>query len=108
VAIDGGRLLRSDSMTSFTEVSQVLLIEVDEGIGELQAELAERGLRPQRSDRALLVQIETDATYDAVRDAIADLGLPLNRLEQRRRHVEELFHDNDHDHENEEEARRDR
>ncbi|HEX9540592.1 MAG TPA: ABC transporter ATP-binding protein [Streptosporangiaceae bacterium] len=94
VAIDGGRLLRSDSMTSFTQVSQVLLIEVDEGIGELQAELAERGLRPQRSDRALLVQIETDATYDAVRDAIADLGLPLNRLEQRRRHVEELFHDN--------------
>jgi ABC-2 type transport system ATP-binding protein len=104
VAIDGGRLLRSDSMTSFTQVSQVLLIEVDEGIGVLQAELAERGLRPQRSDRALLVQIETDATYDAVRDAIADLGLPLNRLEQRRRHVEELFHDN----ENEEEARRDR
>src|SRR5450631_1037698 len=102
VAIDGGRLLRSDSMASFTQVSQVLLIEVDEGIGELQAELAERGLRPQRSDRALLVQIETDATYDAVRDAIADLGLPLNRLEQRRRHVEELFHDN------EEEARRDR
>jgi ABC-2 type transport system ATP-binding protein len=106
VAIDGGRLLRSDSMTSFTQVSQVLLIEVDEGIAVLQAELAERGLRPQRSDRALLVQIETDATYDAVRDAIADLGLPLNRLEQRRRHVEELFHDNDH--ENEEEARRDR
>src|SRR5712692_2531885 len=94
VVIDGGKLLRSDTMTSFTQVSQVLLIEVDEGIGVLEAELAERGLRPQRSDRALLVQIETDATYDAVRDAIADLGLPLNRLQQRRRHVEELFHDN--------------
>src|SRR6266849_8849990 len=94
VVIDGGRLLRSDTMTSFTQVSQVLVVEVDEGLPELQAELAERGLRPQRSDRALLVQIETDATYDAVRDAIADLGLPLNRLEQRRRHVEELFHDN--------------
>ena len=34
-----------------------------------------------------------DATYDIVRDAIADLGLPLNRLEQRRSRVEELFHD---------------
>ena len=32
-------------------------------------------------------------TYDAVRDAVADLGLPLNRLEQRRRRVEELFRD---------------
>src|ERR1039457_5831970 len=102
VAIDGGRLLRSDSMTSFTQASQVLAIEVEEGTDRLAARAAPRGLRPQRSDRALLVQIETDATYDAVRDAIGDLGLPLNRLEQRRRHVEELFHDN------EEEARRDR
>ena len=43
--------------------------------------------------RALLVRLAGDATYDAVRDAIADLGLPLNRLEQRRRRVEELFRD---------------
>ena len=91
VAIDGGRLLRADTMTSFTQVSQVLVIEVDEGVAELQAELAARGLRPERDERALLVQIETDATYDMVRDAVADLGLPLNRLEQRRRHVAELF-----------------
>jgi ABC-2 type transport system ATP-binding protein len=95
VAIDGGRLLRADTMTSFTQVSQVLVIEVDEGTAELEAELAVRGLRPQRDGRALLVQIEADATYDVVRDAVADLGLPLNRLEQRRRHVEELFHDHE-------------
>ncbi len=95
VAIDGGRLLRADTMTSFTQVSQVLVIEVDEGVAELQAELAARGLRPQRDARALLVQIDSDATYDTVRDAVADLGLPLNRLEQRRRHVAELFTDNE-------------
>jgi ABC-2 type transport system ATP-binding protein len=93
VAIDGGRLLRADTMTSFTQISQVLVIEVDEGTGKLQAELTARGLRPQQDERALLVQIEGDATYDTVRDAIADLGLPLNRLEQRRSRVEELFHD---------------
>jgi ABC-2 type transport system ATP-binding protein len=28
-----------------------------------------------------------------VRDAIADLGLPLNRMEQRRHRIEELFRD---------------
>ncbi len=95
VAIDGGRLLRADSMTSFTQVSQVLLIEVDEGTGDLEAALAARGLRPRRHERALLVQIDSDATYDMVRDAVADLGLPLNRLEQRRRRVDELFRDND-------------
>jgi ABC-2 type transport system ATP-binding protein len=93
VVIDGGKLLRSDAMTSFTQVSQVLLIEVDEGAAELVAELARRGLEPRRSGRGLLVRIEGDATYNAVRDAVADLGLPLNRLEQQRRRVEELFRD---------------
>ena len=95
VVIDGGKLLRSDVMTSFTQVSQVLLIEVDEGTAELTAELARRGLAPRRSGRGLLVGIADDATYDQVRDAVADLGLPLNRLEQQRRRVEELFRDND-------------
>ena len=91
IAIDGGRLLRADSMTSFTQVSQVLVVEVDEGREDLAAELAARGLAPRPDGRALLVQIGSDATYDQVRDAVADLGLPLHRLEQRRRRVEELF-----------------
>jgi ABC-2 type transport system ATP-binding protein len=64
---------------------------VDEGIAELAAELAARGLRPRQEERALLVQIASAATYDEVRDTVADLGLPLHRLEQRRRRVEELF-----------------
>jgi len=95
VVIDGGKLLRSDTMTSFTQASQVLMIEVDEGTAELATELAGRGLAPRRSGRGLLVRIEDDATYDLVRDAVADLSLPLNRLEQQRRRVEELFRDND-------------
>jgi ABC-2 type transport system ATP-binding protein len=93
IAIDSGRLLRSDSMTSFTQISQVLLVEVDEGTALLETELATRGLQPHRDERALLVQIASGETYDTVRDAVADLGLPLNRLEQRRRRVEELFRD---------------
>jgi ABC-2 type transport system ATP-binding protein len=76
-----------------TVASQVLMIEVDEGSDQLRDELARRGLDPRPYERALLVRLERDATYDAVRDAVADLGLPLNRLEQQRRHVEELFRD---------------
>jgi ABC-2 type transport system ATP-binding protein len=93
VAIDAGRLLRADTITSMTQVSQVLLIEVDEGSDRLLAELARRGLEPRPYERAVLVRLDGDATYDAVRDAVADLGLPLNRLEQRRRRIEELFRD---------------
>jgi ABC-2 type transport system ATP-binding protein len=93
VAIEAGRLLRADTITSMTQVSQVLLIEVDEGSEQLLAELGRRGLEARRYQRSLLVGLEDDATYDIVRDAIADLALPLNRLEQRRRRVEELFQD---------------
>jgi ABC-2 type transport system ATP-binding protein len=91
VAIEAGRLLRSATMSSFTRASQVLAIEVDEGADLLAAELSSRGLSPVRNERELLVLITGDETFDAVRDAVAGLGLPLSRMEQRRHRVEELF-----------------
>jgi ABC-2 type transport system ATP-binding protein len=103
VAVDGGRLLRADSITSFTQASQVLAVEVEEGLAQLQAELAARGVSatPQAATslagtsqvRTLLVPLGGDDTYDVVRDCVAALALPLCRLEQRRHQVEELFRD---------------
>jgi ABC-2 type transport system ATP-binding protein len=91
VAIDGGRLLRADTISSVTKASQVLLVEVDEGLDQLQAELARRGLAGVPYQRGLLVQLTGPDAYDAIRDAVADLGLPLSRMEQRRHRIEELF-----------------
>jgi ABC-2 type transport system ATP-binding protein len=93
VAIEAGQLLRADTIDSFTKASQTLLIEVEEGGEALQKELARRGLRARPFQRALLVPIAGDHTYDAVRDSVAALGLPLSRLEQRRHRVEEIFRD---------------
>jgi ABC-2 type transport system ATP-binding protein len=93
VALDGGRLLRADTISSFTRSSEFLLVEVDEGKDLLLAELTSRGLEPVAYQRGLLVQMEGEASFDVVRDAVADLGLPLNRLEQRRHRLEELFSD---------------
>ena len=105
VAIDGGRLLRAASITSFTQASQVLAVEVEEGLARLQAELAARGLAGTIQSGTiqsgtiqsgtLLVPLHGDGTYDIVRDAVADLALPLCRLEQRRHQVEELFRDDE-------------
>ena len=95
VAIEAGRLLRADTMDSFTRASQTLLIEVEEGTDALLEELARRGLHARPYQRALLVPIAGDDTYDAVRDSVAALGLPLSRLEQRRHQVEEIFRDDD-------------
>ena len=93
VAIEGGRLLRADTITSFTQASQVLAVEVEEGLAQLQRELETRGLTATLAQRTLLVPLGGDGTYDVVRDAVADLALPLSRLEQRRHQVEELFRD---------------
>jgi ABC-2 type transport system ATP-binding protein len=107
VAIEAGRLLRADTIDSFTKASQLLVVEVEEGLARLEQELTRRGLAPRAYKHSLLVPIGgdgahdthdspgTDATYDVVRDAVADLGLPLSRLERRRHHVEELFRDED-------------
>jgi ABC-2 type transport system ATP-binding protein len=93
VAIDSGRLLRHASIASFTEHSQVLAVEVEEGADALAARLAERGHHVTFDDRALLLHLSGEDLYDLVRDLVVDLGLRLNRLEQRRHRVEELFAD---------------
>jgi ABC-2 type transport system ATP-binding protein len=91
VAIESGRLLRADTITSFTKASQVLAVEVEEGLAQLQRELQARGLAATVAHQTLLVPLDGDDTYDVVRDAVADLALPLCRLERRRHQVEELF-----------------
>jgi ABC-2 type transport system ATP-binding protein len=91
VAIDGGRLLRADSIRSITQASPVVLVEVDEGLAELRAELVRRGLRSVSYERGILVEVDDPQAYDVIRDAVADLGLPLTRMVQRRHRIEELF-----------------
>src|SRR3954470_24248039 len=84
VAIDAGRLLRAAPLGSFTERTGVLAVEVEEGESDLAAALVARGLQAVADGRTVLVAIEDDRPYDIGRDAVADLGLPLAPLEQRR------------------------
>jgi ABC-2 type transport system ATP-binding protein len=91
VAIDGGRLLRSANLTDMTTATDVLAIEVIEGSDLLEARLAENGLPAQREGRLLLVELKSPDTYDQILTAVAELDLPLHRLDQRRHRVAELF-----------------
>src|SRR5205807_9641607 len=86
-----GRLLRSSAIDALTERSQVLAVEVREGTDELAKRLAESGIEARRDHRVLLVELADDQTYETIRDAVADLGLGLVRLEQRRHSIEDLF-----------------
>jgi ABC-2 type transport system ATP-binding protein len=99
VIIDSGRLLRASSTAEFTRVTQVLAVEVsDLGDGAARDRVAERladaGLRVRPDGALLEIDIVDDDTYDVVRDATADLGVGLVRMEQRRHRMEDVFRDN--------------
>jgi ABC-2 type transport system ATP-binding protein len=91
VIIDGGRLLRSQAVAAFTEVSGVLAVEVAEDMDKLGNRLTQAGLRVHPDGRLLLIDIADETTYDVVRDCVADLGLALVRMENRRHRIEEVF-----------------
>ena len=91
VAIEGGRLLRADRISAMTTASDVLAVEVSEGTAELAGALAALGLPVRRDGRVLLVPVADDAAYDRILRAVAELDLPLHRLDQRRHRVAELF-----------------
>ncbi|MEV4757400.1 ABC transporter ATP-binding protein [Micromonospora sp. NPDC049559] len=91
VAIDGGRLLRADNISAMTSATDVLAVEVSEGTDELAARLAALELPVRRDGRLLLVPLAEERTYDLILTAVAELDLPLHRLDQRRHRVAELF-----------------
>jgi ABC-2 type transport system ATP-binding protein len=91
VAIEGGKLLRADRISAMTEASDVLAVEVSEGTDELAAALTSLSLPVTRDGRLLLVPLDAEDTYDRILRAVADLDLPLHRLDQRRHRVAELF-----------------
>ncbi|MEV0274445.1 ABC transporter ATP-binding protein [Hamadaea sp. NPDC050747] len=91
VAIDGGRLLRADSVATMTTVSDVLAVEVSEGQPELAAALRAQGLPVREESHLILVPLSGDGTYDQIIGEVARLDLPLHRLDLRRHRIAELF-----------------
>jgi ABC-2 type transport system ATP-binding protein len=93
VAIEGGRLLRSAPLHEFVEQTGTLAVEVDEGAAVLAERLTADGLEVVVDGRAVLVAVADQRPFDLVRDAVADLELPLVRIEPRRHRLEDLFRD---------------
>jgi ABC-2 type transport system ATP-binding protein len=84
-------------MAAFTAETGILTVEVEDGRDALAAGLAGRGLRVLeslgRADRTVRIALDGGAPFDIVRDTVADLGLPLVRMEHGRHSLEDLFRD---------------
>ncbi|NAS25545.1 ATP-binding cassette domain-containing protein [Herbidospora sp. NEAU-GS84] len=91
IVIDAGQLLRSSAIGELTQASQVISVEVEEGLEKLAARLTETGETVVVEGRSLTVQVRADETYDLLRDAVVDLDLNLVRLEQRHARIEDVF-----------------
>ena len=93
VVIDAGRLLRHSSTASVTAESPTVIVEVDGDNTALHARLSDAGITAQSDGRLLRVDAADETAYDVVRDAVAELGLGLVRMERQRHRMTELFTD---------------
>jgi ABC-2 type transport system ATP-binding protein len=91
IVIDAGRLLRSSAIAEFTQATQTVTVEVDEGTQPLAERLTADGQSVTQHGRLLVVKVTGQETFDAIRDAAVDLDLCLIRLEQGRHRIEDVF-----------------
>ena len=91
--LDAGRLVVSGSTSGLLERTGVLTVDVGPEPDRLVSFLTGRGLSAVASEGTVDVQVQDDADVDRVRDAIADLGLPLHRMTSRATSLDDVFLD---------------
>jgi ABC-2 type transport system ATP-binding protein len=91
VVIDGGRLLRHSTTASVTANTTLVTVEVAGDQDALHARLTKAGIAVQSDGKLLHVDVGEDTAYDIVRDAVAELGLGLVRIERQRHRMTEIF-----------------
>ena len=93
VMLDAGRLVADAPTTSLLQQTGTVTVDVGPaGVPEVTAALAARGLAVTTDDLATVeVTVSTDADLDAIRDVVADLGLPLHRLTNRLTSLDDVF-----------------
>jgi ABC-2 type transport system ATP-binding protein len=90
VIVEGGEVVHAGTLADLGGGREGLVVEVDERPEELAARLAARGIQA-KVDGGVLVLDGADGVHDAIRDAVAELGLGLRRLEPRGRTLEDVY-----------------
>jgi ABC-2 type transport system ATP-binding protein len=93
VMIDAGKLVVSGATDALLERTGQVTVDVGPQWSELVAALGSAGVRAVPVDELVEVTVTGDADLDALRDVIAELGLPLHRLTNRLTSLDEVFLD---------------
>ncbi|MEA2826630.1 MAG: type transport system ATP-binding protein [Actinomycetota bacterium] len=94
VMLDAGRLVTDAPTTSLLKQTGAVTVDVGPAaVPALTVALTARGLLVATADLggSLEVTVSTDADLDAIRDVVADLGLPLHRLTNRLTSLDDVF-----------------
>ena len=91
VMLDAGHLVVAGRTEDLLERTGLVTVEVDHGAEALAAALAARSLPARLVEGAVEVATTAESDLDAIRDAVAELGLPLNRLSTRLGSLDEVF-----------------
>jgi len=93
VMIDGGKLVVSGATDALLERTGQVTVDVGPQWTDLVPVLGSAGLRAMEVEGLVEVTVNGDADLDALRDMIAELGLPLHRLTTRLTSLDEVFLD---------------
>lgn len=91
VVLDAGRLLRTGAVSTFTEETETLVVELLDGAAELAQALERRGLQARLDGSRLILEGVSAKDYDTLRDAIVESGALLYRLAPTRHGLVDLF-----------------
>ncbi|MDX6556068.1 MAG: type transport system ATP-binding protein [Miltoncostaeaceae bacterium] len=92
VIVEGGIVVHAGTLSDLRRGSGGLVVEVDERADELAALLTARGLEVT-AGAGTLILAGAPGDHDAVRDAVAELGVGLRRLAPRGRTLEDVYLD---------------
>ena len=91
VMIDGGALVVAGATEGLVQRTGMVMVDVGDRAPELAAVLMALGMNAAVVDSTVEVTVAAEGDVDAIRDAIADLGLPLHRLSNRFRSLDDVF-----------------
>jgi ABC-2 type transport system ATP-binding protein len=92
MVFQGGHLVQSGELESFTSDTTTVFIEVDSHRERLAAALERRGVVvSDGGGGGLTIEGPDDLVYDSIRDAVVEVEAPLRRMALRRRALTDLF-----------------
>ena len=91
IVLDGGQVTEQGSVSRFIQETETILIDVDDNREELITALASRGIPTIVDGISLAVELDNEAQYDQIRDALVETGARLRRMAPRRHQLADIF-----------------